>query len=104
SILVETGYISNPYEAKRLSQKDHQDKVAGAIARGVAAYLRESPPTGTLLASQQQSLPQRYRIERGDTLSEIANRFGVSTRSLRAANALSSDRIRIGQVLVIPAS
>lgn len=104
SILVETGYLSNPSEAKRLSQREHQRKIAKAVSAGIQAYLKAEPPTGTLLASRSASEPQRYRIEPGDTLSEIAMRYGISTRALRSANSLRNDRLRIGQVLVIPTS
>lgn len=110
SILVETGFLSNPAEARRLSQADHQDKVAAAIVRGIRTFLENSPPPGTLLAKRLAADPGRvagakYTIVRGDTLSQIADRFGVSREKLRKANALKSDNhIRIGQVIVIPAS
>jgi len=109
SILVESGFLSNPAEARRLSQADHQDKVAAAIARGIRTFLETSPPPGTLLAKRLAADPERvagarYTIVRGDTLSQIANRFGVSREKLRKANDLKSDdHIRIGQVIVIPA-
>jgi len=41
-------------------------------------------------------------IARGDTLSEIAERYNVSTAAIRAANKLSNDSIRVGQTLSIP--
>jgi N-acetylmuramoyl-L-alanine amidase len=43
-------------------------------------------------------------IVEGETLSGIAQRYRISTSSLRAANRLQSDTVRVGQVLVIPAS
>ncbi len=100
SILVETGFISNPDEARRLSQAEHQDKVARAIARGVEQFMRSNPPPGTLLAKLGGEV--RYTIVRGDTLSKIAQRYGISSKSLRARNNLANDKIRVGQVLLIP--
>ena len=44
----------------------------------------------------------RHVISRGDTLSEIAERYNVSTAAIRAANKLPNDRIRVGQTLSIP--
>ena len=44
----------------------------------------------------------RHVIARGDTLSEIAARYNVSTAAIRSANRLSNDRIRVGQTLSIP--
>ncbi len=43
-----------------------------------------------------------YTVERGDTLSGIARKEGVSVADLRAANNLSGDTIRIGQTLRVP--
>lgn len=44
-----------------------------------------------------------YTVQSGDTLTKIARRFGVTVRALRAANNLSTDRIKVGQKLKIPA-
>ena len=46
--------------------------------------------------------PMRHAVERGETLSQIAERYRVTIDSLISFNALDSDRIRIGQVLTIP--
>ena len=102
SILVETGYLSNPAEARRLATASHQRKVAGAIAAGIQAYLLRHPPPGTLLASMEGGGTLKYVIKRGDTLSEIAERYRVSVGGLRALNGIVGDRIRIGQALRIP--
>ena len=50
SILVETDYITNPHEARRLDSKWYQDRVAHAILGGVEKYFDQYPPTGTELA------------------------------------------------------
>ena len=102
SILVETGFISNPREARRLSQAEHQDKLARAIATGIAQFMQSNPPPGTLLAARSAADEIRYTIVRGDTLSTIAERYGVSSSALRNRNNLSTDKIRVGQVILIP--
>ncbi|MAX03680.1 MAG: hypothetical protein CMD41_06570 [Gammaproteobacteria bacterium] len=43
-------------------------------------------------------------MQRGETLSEIAEQYRIRLQSLRTANNLSGDRIMVGQVLKIPAS
>lgn len=43
-----------------------------------------------------------YRVRSGDTLSEIAERFGTSTRSLQRTNGIRGTTIRVGQTLVVP--
>lgn len=103
AILVETGFLSNPSEARRLATAQHQRRIAGAIATGIRAFLLRNPPPGTLLASMDASADMKYVIKRGDTLSEIAARNRVSLGSLKALNGILGDRIRIGQVLLIPA-
>ncbi len=100
SLLIETGFISNPKEAKRLSQADHQNNLARAIARGVKQYAHSNPPPGTLLAKLGGDM--RYTIVRGDTLSTIAQRYGISSTTLKSLNGLTTDRIRVGQVILIP--
>lgn len=47
---------------------------------------------------------ETYVVKRGDTLSEIARRHGVSVRSLKQRNRLRSDLIKVGQRLVIPSA
>ena len=107
SILVETGFISNPGEARRLQTKNHQRKVARAIFNGIRKHFLMNPPPGTLLAWQQNrepSLMVSYTIRRGDTISSIAAKNNISEQELRHINKLSGDRIRVGQVLQIPTS
>ena len=101
SILVETGFLSNPDEARLLATVSHQNKVARAIADGIRGYLLHNPPPGTHIAALEHKR-LRHVIKRGDTLSEIAARYRVSTAVLRSANGLRGDRIRVGQVLMIP--
>lgn len=102
SILVETGFISNPQEARLLNTEDYQDKMARAIHRGIQDWFTTHPPAGTLFAWQRSQNGQEVVVRKGDTLSEIAAQYGVSVRALKAANGLSSNTIRVGQTLVIP--
>lgn len=102
SILVETGFISNPGEAKKLATSSYQQKMARQIHAGIKNYFVVHPPPGTLLAWQKQQGGQQYVIARGDTLSGIAQRFNVSVNDLRLHNGLSNTRILVGQTLKIP--
>jgi N-acetylmuramoyl-L-alanine amidase len=102
SILVETGFISNPGEAQKLATASYQDKMARAIQVGIEAWFLTHPPAGTLLAWRRTQQTREYVIVSGDTLSEIADRNGVSLRALKATNGLTSNTIRVGQTLIIP--
>ena len=62
SILIETGFVSNPTEGKKLTTSSYQDKIATAIADGVDNFLKkmgEDP----LVESQIPKLAAK-RIER----------------------------------------
>jgi len=100
SILVETAFISNPSEEAKLRDPAWQKQMAGAIARGVQEYFYLSPPPGTWIAANRQ--PLRHRVVRGDTLGDIANRYRTTVYSLRRANDLKGDVIRVGAELLIP--
>ena len=105
SILVETAFISNPSEEKKLRDRGHQGRLADAILSGVRSYFYKNPPPDTRIAMEMRRVPAkqvRHVIARGDTLSEIAERYNVSAAAIRAANQLSNDRIRVGQTLSIP--
>jgi N-acetylmuramoyl-L-alanine amidase len=105
SILVETAFISNPNEERKLRDADHQYRLAQAILAGIRGYFYANPPPESWIAQavRERREPEvRHVISRGDTLSEIASRYNVSVSSIRAVNDIAGDRIRIGQVLRIP--
>jgi len=52
SVLVETGFISNHKEEKKLSRPNHRRKIAHAIMKGIREYFENKAPPGTLLARQ----------------------------------------------------
>lgn len=53
SMLIETAYISNPGEERKLRTPEYQQRLADAICRGLAGYFRTHPPEGTLFARQR---------------------------------------------------
>jgi N-acetylmuramoyl-L-alanine amidase len=133
SILVETGFISNPTEAQRLKSSSYQKQLADSIHKGVIKYFETTPPPGTLIAWLKQdrnkqasndspipvtaasnrgaantwssaSVPyKKYIVRRGDTLSLIAAQNQLSMNDIKSLNGLSSDRLKIGQGLKLPA-
>jgi N-acetylmuramoyl-L-alanine amidase len=102
SVLVETGFISNPSEEKRLTEKEFQQRTARAITRGVRDYFYSSPPPGTWIAANRSAA--KHIVARGDTLGGIADRYSVSLNRLRSANQINGDVIHVGRELVIPTS
>lgn len=133
SILVETAFISNPKEERRLRDPAHQKQLAEAVMGGVRNYFESTPPPGTWFAAQAAerngamlaatqpkadskaslaSVPRRadadvrdvHRVSRGESLGSIARQYGVSVRALKSANGMSKDSVQAGVVLTIPAS
>jgi N-acetylmuramoyl-L-alanine amidase len=99
SVLIETGFISNPKEERRLNNSKHQQKLAKAIYIAVDDYFSRNPPDGTLIAATRI---REHKISRGESLSVVAQRYKVSIRKLKSANNLKSNVVRIGQTLKIP--
>lgn len=55
AMLVETGFISNPEEEKRLFDPNHQRKVAAAVLDGIQSYFTRQPPPGTVFAARAKA-------------------------------------------------
>lgn len=119
SILVETGFITNPDEERKLTSSSYQDKIARAIYTAIDQYYEQTPyfsnatyasaavpgvtKVGTK-ASVATTRPRFHKIVRGDSLSKIAERYGVSLRALKRANGLRGDTAVLGKRLKLPAS
>ncbi|HAI07578.1 N-acetylmuramoyl-L-alanine amidase AmiB [Pantoea sp. AV62] len=125
SLLVETGFISNSSEERLLGSSAHQDKIAQSIYKGLRTYFlahplqsipkEENRPLGSSPAVSVASNPatgvtqytgatQRHTVTRGETLSGIAAKYGVSMATLREMNKLKRDVVWVGQRLKVPAS
>jgi N-acetylmuramoyl-L-alanine amidase len=133
SILVETAFISNPTEERKLRDPAHQRQLAEAVMGGVRNYFEATPPPGTWFAAQAMrrngtqvadarpaakatpaaadsrgaradaDVRDLHRVERGESLGSIARQYGVSVNALKSANRMSSDTVQAGAVLAIPA-
>jgi len=108
SILVETGFISNPQEERALKTAAYRKKMATALFKGIKEHFINKPPAFTEIYRQKHGdgIAKRvqYQVVSGDSLSKIAVRYGVKLASLKAVNNMKNDSIRIGQKLQIPTS
>ncbi len=124
SLLVETGFISNAGEERLLGSSAYQEKIAQAIHKGLRSYflahplqsvpkqenrpldsvpavsVASNPASGTV---QYTGVTQRHTVTRGETLSGIAAKYGVSMATLRELNKLKRDVVWVGQRLKVPA-
>ena len=99
SVLVESGFITNPEDAQRLKGKPGRRMIARSIFLGIHNYFLENPIIGTIIENNSEFLS--YKIQKGDVLSEIAIRFGVSVESIDKNNNLNNKPIYPGQILKI---
>lgn len=102
SVLVETGFITNPTEEKLLFQRSHQDKLARALTKAIVQYFEANPPEGTLFSNRGKTI--KHKVKRGESLSVIAKKYGTTTKAIMQTNKLKSSGLAIGQVLTIPGS
>ena len=99
SVLVESGFITNPEDAERLMTKKGRRMIARSIFLGIHNYFLDQPLSGTLLENNQTHVT--YKVQEGDTISELAIRFGVTAQSIRQTNNLKSNSIFQGQEIRI---
>ncbi len=100
SVLVETGFISNPGEEKLLFQSRHQNSLAKAMSKAILHYFEDNPPEGTLLAARKHNI--KHVVKAGESLSVIAKHYATSVDNLLGMNHLKSTSLSVGQVLLIP--
>lgn len=133
SILVETGFISNASEAKKLASPDYREKMAQAVFKGVRQYFAQHPVSSPTSASApvvtervpeknspvkitgekpakksaapepHPALERKHVVISGDTLSSIAAQYKISAAKIRKANNMKTDVVKLGQTLKIPA-
>jgi peptidoglycan lytic transglycosylase D len=72
--------------------------VKATVAR---ASVARRPPPSAAATNRPQARTTSYTVRRGDTLTEIAGRFGTSIRQLMARNKLAGHSIYAGQILVV---
>ena len=99
SVLVESGFLSNPEDAARLKGKPGRRMIARSIFLGIHNYFKEKPKPNTFMDPVQTSV--EYTIQKGDVISEIAIRFGVKVDEITDLNNLRGKAIYPGQKIKI---
>lgn len=103
SILVETGFISNPREERNLTSPTYQTRLAQAIFNGIKSYFWDYPPHGTRVEAMAGG--GLHVVRAGETLPSIASHYHISVASLQSANRLPPRyRLNTGQTLTLPKS
>ena len=123
SLLIETGYLSNPDEASLLATGKYQRTIAHAIYLGIKNFVYKNKDTLRcgVAAQSEPRAPARsnkpassgakpaapgktviYVVKKGDTLSKIAQDHKVSPQHLKQLNGLARDQVNAGQRLKVP--
>ena len=101
SMLIETGFISNPQEEQLLLTNKHQQQLARAMYQGIRNYFQRRPPDGTLFATNRSST---HVVRSGESLSVLAQRYNTTVKAIKERNGLESNVLYVGQKLEIPSS
>lgn len=98
AVLLETAFISNPREERKLRTPAYQANIANAVMRGINDYFVRKAPPGTWLAQKGKS----YKVRSGDSLAAISERFNVPVSHIRARNSLHGESLPAGREIIIP--
>jgi membrane-bound lytic murein transglycosylase D len=74
-----------------------------STANGKSATVGKTAKNGKA-SSKNKVVEQTHKVKKGETLSEIARRFGTTARELMSYNNLRTSKIRVNQILKIPAA
>lgn len=100
SILIETGFITNPKEEKNLNSRWYHKKLSKALVQGIESYFYRYSPRGSAFSERKTRM---YRVKKGDTLLRIAQNESISLKTLLSYNGLKiNSPIITGQRLKIP--
>tara|TARA_Y100001968_G_scaffold111402_2_gene100886 strand:- start:66 stop:1310 length:1245 start_codon:yes stop_codon:yes gene_type:complete len=99
SVLIESGFISNSEDAKRLKGKPGRRMIARSIFLGVNNYFKDNLEDDFFIYDSEGYLT--YTIQKGDVLSEIAIRFGVPVMDIINTNLIRDEAIFPGQKIKI---
>lgn len=105
SILVETAFISNPSEERKLRDPKHQERLAAAVMGGVKNYFEATPPQGTWFAAQaarRSGLLAAASDDASDTTVDVGDVAGSPVASIAndagaRADAHVRDLHRVGR-------
>ena len=121
SILVETGFITNPEEERKLRTSRYQNQIASGIYQALEEYYSQTPyasrsryaspsiasgsnraGSSSSKSSSSKTVYGRHKVVRGDSLSTIAKRYGISLSELKRLNKIKHNTAMLGVRLKVP--
>ncbi len=95
------GEISAIRADRETMKKEIVNQISSEVAKLLAAQQKAAAATAASTAAASQS-GYEHKVQSGQTLSAIAQAYGVSVEKIKKANGLKNDVIRVGQTLFIP--
>lgn len=88
----------------RISTSAPQAAMENTVASVTGTKQKAQPKKNTSTTSQQkkQSTPSSHKVRKGETLSTIAKKYGVTVAAIKQANGMKNDNLRAGQSIKIP--
>ena len=105
AILVEVAFLSNYTDANLLKKSWFQEKAALALYRGIGQYFEDldvnfqTKSYKSVIVEAPETLI--YTVKKGDTISGISQKHGISQRELKRINGLRNNNIYVGQKLKV---
>ena len=94
SILMEYGFVdSNKDDVNQI--KNNYEGLAEAVVKSLAEYI------GVPYKAPSGSIENYYTVKSGDTLWNIASKYGLTVNKLKELNNLSTNLISVGQNLIV---
>lgn len=103
SILVETGFISNPAEERNLMSSAYQSRLSQAVFQGIKGYFWSNPPHGSRIEAMTGST--LHVVKAGQTIPAISSGYHVSAHAMQASHRLPNhSALKHGQKIVAPSA
>lgn len=95
TVIVEYGFIDSPGDDVEQIKRNYKE-YAEAVVRAVADYkgIKYTAPLGS----------DYYTVKKGDTLWDIASKYGTTVSKLKSLNNLKSNVLQVGQTLKVSSS
>ncbi len=92
AIIVEYGFLDSPGDDVEQLKNDYE-KFAEAVVKAVSEYAGYT--------YEEPTVTEYYTVEKGDSLYKIASKFGLTVSKLKEINNLTTNVIKVGQVLKV---
>lgn len=98
AVLLESAFLTNPDDYEYMLKSSNREKLAQAIANAAKDYIE------SVAEYEQEYEPAKtHTVKKGDTLTSIAKKYGVTVAALAKVNRIENiNIIHTGSVLVIP--